>query len=188
MLQGLQLSALPQVAPYPIQNPPRQRSRFQVRESPPPAPSLHVGVGEAFPVGTRVRVLRGCCQGLESTVTAIHPHLKHSIVLEPGKGRFPPDMLERVPLPAPDPVQPPSSRHQPKRRYSPKGKATGWIEERQGNKKRKTPSTSHYYCWQDATGKHKRYIKASQVTRVHQMVDQRRPTQEILDFLKPEAQ
>jgi hypothetical protein len=188
MLQGLQLSALPQVAPYPIRNPPRQRSRFQVRESPPPAPSFQVGVGETFPVGTRVRVLRGCCQGLESTVTAIHPHLKHSIVLEPGKGRFPPDMLERVPLPAPDPVQPPSSRPKPQRRYSPKGKPTGWIEERQGNKKRKTPSTSHYYCWQDATGKHKRYIKASKVTRVHQMVDQRRPTQEILDFLKPEAQ
>jgi hypothetical protein len=174
MLQGLQLSALPQVAPYPIRNPPRQRSRFQVRESPPPSPS--------FQVGDRVRVLRGCCQGLESTVTAIQPHLKHSIVLEPGKGRFPPTLLERVPPPVPEPAP------QSKRRYSPKGKATGWIEERQGNKKRKTPSTSHYYCWQDATGKHKRYIKASQVTRVHQMVDQRRPTQEILDFLKPEAQ
>jgi hypothetical protein len=40
MLQGLQLSALPQVAPYPIRNPPRQRSRFQVRESPPPSPWL----------------------------------------------------------------------------------------------------------------------------------------------------
>jgi hypothetical protein len=176
MLQGLQLSALPQVAPYPIRNPPRQRSRFQVRESPPPSPS--------FQVGDRVRVLRGCCQGLESTVTAIQPHLKHSIVLEPGKGRFPPDMLERVTAPPPAPEPAPQS----KRRYSPKGKATGWIEERQGNKKRKTPSTSHYYCWQDVTGKHKRYIKASQVTRVHQMVDQRRPTQEILDFLKPEAQ
>jgi hypothetical protein len=49
MLQGLQLSALPQVAPYPIRNPPRLRSRFQVRESPPPAPS--------FQVGDRVR----CC-------------------------------------------------------------------------------------------------------------------------------
>jgi hypothetical protein len=91
MLQGLQLSALPQVAPYPIRNPPRLRSRLRARESPPPAPS--------FQVGDRVRVLRGCCQGLESTVTAIQPHLKHSIVLEPGKGRFPPDMLERVTAP-----------------------------------------------------------------------------------------
>jgi hypothetical protein len=254
MLQGLQLSALPQVAPYPIRNPPRLRSRLRARESPPPAPS--------FQVGDRVRVLRGCCQGLESTVTAIQPHLKHSIVLEPGKGRFPPDMLERVTAPPPEPIrfqkddyvspqrhhpqdigivlscrvwakvqwlnrtgcskEYPSAlrlrsaddpeviavvhRHQeemvelegwtqtltptpkPQRRYSPKGKAVGWIEERQGNKKRKTPSTSYYYCWQDATGKHKTYIKASKVTRVHQMVDQRRPTQEILDFLKPEAQ
>jgi hypothetical protein len=97
MLQGLQLSALPQVAPYPIRNPPRLRSRLRARESPPPAPS--------FQVGDRVRVLRGCCQGLESTVTAIQPHLKHSIVLEPGKGRFPPDMLERVTAPPPEPIR-----------------------------------------------------------------------------------
>jgi hypothetical protein len=117
MLQGLQLSALPQVAPYPIRNPPRQRSRFQVRESPPPSPS--------FQVGDRVRVLRGCCQGLESTVTAIQPHLKHSIVLEPGKGRFPPDMLERVTAPQHQRRSLPPSRPKPQRRYSPKGKPYG---------------------------------------------------------------
>ena len=184
VLAGTQLSVLEKIAPYFISNP-GQRSRPRMSEPPPPASSFHVGIGEAFSVGTRVRVLRGCCQGLESTVTAIQPHLKHSIVLEPGKGRFPPTLLERIPPPAPEPVQPPPSH--PQRRYSPKGQAVGWIEERQGNKKRKTPSTSYYYCWQDATGKHKRYIKASQVTRVHQMVAQRQPTQEILDFLKPEA-
>jgi hypothetical protein len=96
--------------------------------------------------------------------------------------------LSALPDVEPYPIRnPPRLCPQPQRRYSPKGKATGWIEERQGNKKRKIPSTSYYYCWQDATGKHKRYIKASQVTRVHQMVAQRQPTQTILDFLKPEA-
>jgi hypothetical protein len=178
VLAGIQLSVLEKIAPYFISNP-GQRSRPRMSESPPLAPW--------FQVGDRVRVLRGCCQGLESAITAIQPHLKHSIVLEPGKGRFPPTLLERIPPPAPEPVQPPPSRPKPQRRYSPKGQAVGWIEERQGNKKRKTPSTSYYYCWQDATGKHKRYIKASQVTRVHQMVAQRQPTQTILDFLKPEA-
>lgn len=60
-----------------------------------------------FQVGDRVRVVRGCCKGLESTVTAIQPDLKHSIVLEPGKGRFPPNLLEKVPESAPPPPAPP---------------------------------------------------------------------------------
>lgn len=260
MLQGIQLRAFPDVEPYPIQNSPALRLVPAITPAP---PQPNGGVSEACPVGTRVRVLRGCCQGLESTVTAIQPHLKHSIVLEPGKGRFSPDMLERITAPPPEPIrfkkgdyvspqrhhpqdigivlscrvwakvqwlnrtgcskEYPSAlylrsatdpeviavvhRHQqemaelerwtqtltptptpkPQCRYSPKGQAVGWIEGRQGNQKRKTPSTSYYYCWQDATGKHKRYIKASKVTRVHQMVTQRQPTQTILDFLNPEA-
>jgi hypothetical protein len=254
MLQGIQLSAFPDVEPYPIQNPPTLRL---VPNPAPPAPL-------PFKVGDRVRVVRGCQQGLESTVTALRPDLKHSIVLESGKGRFPPNMLERVTVAPPAPprfkkgdyVSP--QRHHPQdigvilscrvwatvqwlnhtgcsreypsslrlrsadepeviavvrqhqqeraelerwtktlnrpptpqsnRRYSPKGRATGWIEERQGNRKRKTPSTSYYYCWADPKGKHKLYIKASKVNRIHQMVNQRRTTQEILDFLKPNPQ
>lgn len=35
------------------------------------------------------------------------------------------------------------------RRHSPKGKAVGWIKERQGNAKRKKPTTSYFYCWDE---------------------------------------
>jgi hypothetical protein len=56
MLQGLQLSALPDVEPYPIRNPPRLRSRLRARESPPPAP-LYVEAMEVdrYSLGARPR-------------------------------------------------------------------------------------------------------------------------------------
>jgi hypothetical protein len=49
-------------------------------------------------VGDRVRVKRGVSQGLVSVVTKIDPTLAHSIALEPGKGRFKPELLERLVL------------------------------------------------------------------------------------------
>jgi len=192
----------------------------------------------SFHVGDRVRVVRGCCKDLESVVTVINPDLKHSIQLEPGKGRFPPGMLQKLPpeysfqagdrlhaedhpplplcpLPsAPCPLPSPHTPHptphtpyplpstpyplpsphtphptphtpSPPRRHSPRGQASGWIEERQGNRKRKSPSTSYYYGWQDQGGKYKRYIPAAKVYRVQQMIAERKTVAQILSFLDP---
>ena len=65
-------------------------------------------------------------------------------------------------------ISPPEQRP---RRHSPKGEASGWIEERLGNRKRKTPSLSYYYRWQDELGRHSRYIPTGKLWRVQQMVE-----------------
>ncbi|MBD1876944.1 hypothetical protein H6F75_26010 [Nodosilinea sp. FACHB-131] len=69
------------------------------------------------------------------------------------------------------------------RRHSPKGTASGWLEERQGNKKRKTPSVSYYYGWLEKGSCRKRYVPVGKVYRVHEMISQRKPMSEILAFL-----
>jgi hypothetical protein len=131
-------------------------------------------------VGDQVRVRRGCCAGLVSTVTAIQPDLAHSIQLEPGKGRYRPELLERIGSP-PEPFPSPERS----RRHSPKGQASGWIEERIGNRKRRNPSTSYYYRWQDESGRHSRYIPAGKLWRVQQMVEVEGKTiAEILEVLE----
>jgi hypothetical protein len=56
------------------------------------------------------------------------------------------------------------------RRHTPKGKASGWIEERIGNKSREKPSVSHYYKWDDVKCRGSRYIPAGKVERVKGMV------------------
>lgn len=86
---------------------------------------------------------------------------------------FPVDCLERCPV----------VRKRPQRRHSPKGKASGWMEERQGNKKRKTPSVSYYYGWLEEGVCRKRYVPAGKVYRVNEMIQQRRPVAEILTFI-----
>jgi hypothetical protein len=69
------------------------------------------------------------------------------------------------------------------RRHSPKGKATGWIEERQGNLKRKNPSTSYYYCWQDGDRRGKQYVPVRKMATVSQMVNDRCSVDDILSYL-----
>jgi hypothetical protein len=70
------------------------------------------------------------------------------------------------------------------RRHIPKGKACGWIEERQGNKARKKASVSYYYKWDDAEGRGSRYIPAGKVERVREMVyGESRTMAEVLNFL-----
>ncbi|MGB3311541.1 MAG: hypothetical protein WBG32_10940 [Nodosilinea sp.] len=86
---------------------------------------------------------------------------------------FPVECLEKLP----------NLRRSQQRRYSPKGRASGWLEERQGNKKRKTPSVSYYYGWLDKDTCRKRYVPVGKVYRVHEMIQQRKPTSEILAFL-----
>lgn len=93
------------------------------------------------------------------------PHVTESLI--------PP---EQIPQLSPTPSRP--------RRHSHKGEASGWIEERTGNRKRRNPSTSYYYRWQDEAGRHSRYIPAGKVWRVQQMVEvERRPITEVLEVL-----
>jgi hypothetical protein len=90
------------------------------------------------------------------------------------------------PAPQTSAPQPPSGK--PSKRFSAPGHASGWLETRQGNKKRKTPSISHYYCWdtRDTNGKPKRrklYIPTGKVATVQQMVTDRRPIEDIVQVL-----
>lgn len=71
----------------------------------------------------------------------------------------------------------------PKRRYSKKGEASGSIKERLGNKKRKRPCTSYFYEWYDDGRKQQRYVQTALMNEVSQMIDQRRPSAEIIQFL-----
>jgi hypothetical protein len=83
--------------------------------------------------------------------------------------------------------------HQPQaiqkcRRYSRPGHASGWIEERIGNRKRSNPTVSYYYCWQDSpTGRRKKlYIPARKLWKIQQMVEvQHCPIAEVLAVLCP---
>ena len=70
-----------------------------------------------------------------------------------------------------------------RRRHTPKGSASGWIEQRQGNKGRKRPSASYYYRWEDEVGKHSLYIPISKLRRVRKLWRQRRSVVEILEVL-----
>lgn len=81
------------------------------------------------------------------------------------------------------PEQPTESATSKTRRHTPKGEASGWIEERTGNKKRQNPSISYYYCWDDTDGRHRRYIPAGKLWRVQQMWESRRSVDEIVAYL-----
>jgi hypothetical protein len=88
-----------------------------------------------------------------------------------------------LPLPVDCLEKLPTIRRRRQRRHSPKGTASGWLEERQGNKKRKTPSVSSYYGWFEGGACRKRYVPVGKVYRVHEMIQQRKPTSEILAYL-----
>jgi hypothetical protein len=81
----------------------------------------------------------------------------------------------------------PPERSPPIAAAHPKGKACGWIEERQGNKARKKASVSYYYKWDDAEGRGSRYIPAGKVERVREMVyEERRSVGDVLRVLGDE--
>ena len=65
-------------------------------------------------------------------------------------------------------------------KYRAPGNASGWIEERTGNKKRANPSVSYYYRWDSHKGRVSEYIRASQVARVAKLIEAERPALEIL--------
>jgi hypothetical protein len=79
--------------------------------------------------------------------------------------------------------KPKSLRLSTQRRFSHKGFASGWLEERQGNKQRQTPTTSYYYCWETQTGCQKLYVPMGKVWRCDQMIQGRKSVDEILAFL-----
>ena len=66
------------------------------------------------------------------------------------------------------------------RRHRDKGSASGWIEERTGNRGRKQPSVSYYYRWDSHKGRVSEYIRASKVTQVARLIAAERPALEIL--------
>ena len=67
-----------------------------------------------------------------------------------------------------------------RRKHRSAGNASGWIEERTGNRKRANPSVSYYYRWDSHKGRVSEYIRASQVTRVAGLIEAERPALEIL--------
>ena len=77
---------------------------------------------------------------------------------------------------------PPSSPERT-RQHRAKGKASGWIESRVGNTKRKKPSVSYYYRWDSPAGRVTVYIRASKVAVVGQMVLENRPALKILQVV-----
>jgi hypothetical protein len=87
-------------------------------------------------------------------------------------------------------VSPPEQSPQPSprtRRHTPKGKASGWIEERIGNKKRKNPSTSYYYCWDEPDKRNRVYVPVRLMAIVRQMVDQRLGVDVIMKLLNEQG-
>ena len=77
------------------------------------------------------------------------------------------------------------------RRHSPKGKAVGWLKERQGNAKRKKPTTSYFYCWDEPVKRdgqaeyqrHQVYVPVGAIARVQAMIAERQPVAVVLDAI-----
>jgi hypothetical protein len=188
MLKGMQLSMLQAVEPYPLENRPYQAGDWLTGQT-----RTGKTVTGQYARQTASGWLTLDCAGEER---AIAPDTAH-LVEPPGVRQL--DLLDfgdRLQVlqqrfyakqaqarqtpehPSSPPAPPPRAR-----RRSPRGQASGWIEERQGNKQRQKPSTSYYYGWQVAGEKHKRYIPATKVLRVQRLILERRTVVEILDYL-----
>ncbi|WP_346293968.1 hypothetical protein [Sphaerothrix gracilis] len=157
-LRGLQLTVLPEVPPYEIENPCPLLSEARVGD-------------------------RGQLYGRTGALEVAEPGY---VVFRVGEQRqlFNRRAAEDIQL---SPPEQPVQRSQ-QRRHSPKGQACGWLEERIGNKKRKNPTTSYYYCWDEViqpgeTRRQKVYVKVRKMMQVRQMIDERRSVEEILTFL-----
>ena len=74
----------------------------------------------------------------------------------------------------------PSAAVESRRKHRDKGNASGWIEERTGNRNRANPSVSYYYRWDSHKGRVSEYIRASQVARVAGLIEAERPALEVL--------
>ena len=78
------------------------------------------------------------------------------------------------------------------RRHSPKGKAVGWLKERQGNTRRKKPTTSYFYCWDEPVQRdgqaeyqrHQVYVPVGAIAQVQAMIAEREPVAVVLGVLE----
>jgi hypothetical protein len=122
-----------------------------------------------------------------ATVTHIEQAGKEQVIwADYGSGISQPHVSEGILSVSPSLSEssPPEQKLARSRRHTPKGKACGWIEERQGNKARKKASVSYYYKWDDAEGRGSRYIPAGKVEQVREMVyGQCCGVAEVLQFL-----
>jgi len=74
------------------------------------------------------------------------------------------------------------------RRHSPKGKAVGWLKERQGNTRREKPSVSYFYCWDEPVKRdgqaeyqrHQVYVPVRAIAQVQAMIAERQPVGVVL--------
>ena len=83
-------------------------------------------------------------------------------------------------------VRKPLDAVESRRKHRAPGNASGWIEERTGNRKRANPSVSYYYRWDSPKGRVSEYIRASQVARVVRLIEAERPALEILKVVVKE--
>ena len=173
-LKGQQLSLLSEVNPYPLSNPPSDHCR----ESSPEHPD------KDFHKGDRVLISDGYYNGKEALVVRVN---RKTLTLLPegapahAEIRMGKEYCWRLAQPSS-----PEQSAYPHRRHSAKGQASGWIEERQGNRRRKVPSTSYYYCWLEQGARRKCYVPVGKLWRLVQLLDQRRPVREIVAFLEGE--
>ncbi|EKU97610.1 site-specific DNA methylase [Leptolyngbya sp. PCC 7375] len=69
------------------------------------------------------------------------------------------------------------------RKHNQKGQASGWLESRTGNRKRKTPSISYYYRWDSPQGRITEYVSTSKLSEVSRMLAENYPALEILRYV-----
>ncbi len=70
-----------------------------------------------------------------------------------------------------------------KRKHRPKGGATGWLETRVGNRKRKNPTVSYYYRWDSPEGRITEYVAGSKLPFVNSMLKSGTPALDILRYV-----
>lgn len=70
-----------------------------------------------------------------------------------------------------------------KRKHRPKGGATGWLETRVGNRKRKKATVSYYYRWDSPEGRITEYVAGSKLSFVNSMLKSGTPALDILRYV-----
>lgn len=94
------------------------------------------------------------------------------------------------PMPKPDPVSSAEGcsggeGRGKRRRHTPKGSASGWIEERVGNRKRVHPTVSYYYRWDESDDRGTVYLPVAIAPTVKRMVEvERQPVSKVLEFIQ----
>lgn len=154
-LKGYQLSFIPDVEPYYIENPAFIETSSGI------ATVTHTEM-----IGPSQVIWADYGNGLS------HPHQPEDVTVV-----HPPEQT----LDAADTSAPSTTKSRKRRRYPGKGKASGWIETRKTNRKREKPSEYLVYRWQDGDGKHSRYLKGAIAPVVRQMIARGASVAQILE-------